>query len=430
MEAAVVEASEAIAANPPAVSAHRVFWATWIGWMLDAFDSAAYGLLLVSVWSELLPLGGLEANKANVAIYGGFGFSAFILGWAFSVFWGWLADRIGRVRTMCITILVYSIFTAWCGVAFGITSFLVLRFLVGFGVGGEWAAGTPLLHESVPESLRVKLAGWLHSAAPIGAILASAVAVLVVPVFGWRAMFLIGILPAFLTIYLRWQIPEPYRQPRPARFSPLKSLFTGPQATVTWSAALMVTCGLLGVWSSSFWIPTVITTKFVAAGYPLDSAQQIASLGSLAGNVGALLGCLIMPWVANRIPSRKTIAKALFAAALICNVAAYYWVLERSNNIALFLVAVPILAFFTGGPFALFTIWLPELFSAGTRGCGLGFTFSVGRLFAAIGPLLIGALAASTGSYPVAITLISTVYIPGIVFIAMCRETAGKSLPA
>jgi len=428
METGMVEA--VIAASAPALSPQRIFWATWTGWMLDAFDSAAYGLLLVPVWSELLPLGGLKADKATIAVYGGFGFSAFILGWAFSMFWGWLADRIGRVRTMCITILVYSIFTALCGVASGITWFLVLRFLVGFGVGGEWAAGTPLLHESVPESLRVKLAGWLHSAAPIGAMLASAVALLVVPVFGWRGMFLIGILPALLAIYLRRQIPEPYRRPRPARFSPLRSLFTRPQAVVTWSAALMVTCGLLGVWSSSFWIPTVITTKFMAAGYPLDSAQQIASLCSLAGNVGALVGCLIMPWVANRISSRKTIAKSLFAASWIGNVAAYYWVLERSDNIALFLLAVPILAFITSGPFALFTIWLPELFPASARGSGLGFTFSVGRLFAAIGPLLIGALAASTGSYPVAITLVSTIYIPGIVFIAMCRETAGNSLPA
>jgi MFS family permease len=167
---------------------------------------------------------------------------------------------------MCITILAYSVFTALCGIVSGIGPFLVLRFLVGFGIGGEWAAGTPLLHESVPESVRVRLAGWLHSAAPIGGILASAVALLVVPVFGWRGMFLLGLSPALLTIYLRWQIPEPQRRPRPANFSPVRLLFAGSQAIVTWSAALMVTCGLLGVWSSSFWIPAIVTTKFIAAG--------------------------------------------------------------------------------------------------------------------------------------------------------------------
>jgi MFS family permease len=429
MEAGLVEV-QAIDAQSPAVSPGRIFWATWTGWMLDAFDSAAYGLLLVSIWSDLLPRGGIEASKPNIAIYGGIGFSVFILGWAFSIFWGWLADRIGRVRTMCITILAYSVFTALCGVVSGIGLFLVLRFLVGFGVGGEWAAGTPLLHESVPESMRVRLAGWLHTAAPVGAILASAVALLVVPVFGWRAMFLLGLSPALLAIYLRWQIPEPHRRPRPPEFSPLRSLFTGSQAIVTWSAALMVTCGLLGVWSSSFWIPTVITAKFMADGYPIDTAQQIGSLSGLAGNLGTLGGCLIMPWLANRVSSRKVIATAFFAAALIFNVVAYYWLLERLNNIVLFLMAVPLLGFFTAGPFALFTIWLPELFSASTRGLGLGFTFSVGRVFAAIGPLTIGTLAASVGSYPAAIALISMIYVPGIAFVAICRETAGKKLPA
>jgi cyanate permease len=109
---------------------------------------------------------------------------------------------------------------------------------------------------------------------------------------------------------------------------------------------------------------------------------------------------------------------------------AYYGLLEKLDNITLFLVTVPLLGFFTNGVFALFTVWLPELFAGQSRGSGLGFTFSLGRILAAAGPLMIGALAAHTGSYPVAITLISVIYIPGMVFVAMCRETAGKSLPA
>src|ERR1700709_2208931 len=190
---------------PARASPTRIFWATWAGWMLDGFDSAAYGLLLVSALNELLPLSGIEASKANIAVYGGIGFSVFMLGWACAMLWGWLADRIGRVQTMCLTILAYSVFTALCGLTFGVTSFLVLRFFVGFGVGGEWVAGTPLLHESVPESMRVRLAGWLHTATPTGIILASGLALLVVPIAGWRGMFLLGILPAFLTLYLRWK---------------------------------------------------------------------------------------------------------------------------------------------------------------------------------------------------------------------------------
>jgi MFS family permease len=424
-----MDATASVTAVSPAVSPSRIFWATWAGWMLDGFDSAAYGLLLVSALNELLPLSGIEASKANIAVYGGIGFSVFMLGWACAMFWGWLADRIGRIRVMCITILCYSIFTMLCGLVFGITSFLVLRFLVGFGVGGEWAAGTPLRHESVPESLRVRLAGWLHTATPAGIILASVAALLVVPAFGWRGMFLLGILPALLTIYLRAKIPEP-RRVRPSKpTSTIRPLFTGSQAIVTWSAALMVACSLLGLWSSSFWIPTVVATKFLATGHTLAQAQQMASFASLATNFGTLAGCFLMPWIVNWLGSRKTVGIVFFAASLICNVVAYYGLLEKLDNIDLFLMTVPLLGFFTNGVFALFTIWLPELFAGQSRGSGLGFTFSLGRILAAAGPLMIGALAAHIGSYPIAITLISAVYIPGMLFVAMTRETAGKALP-
>ena len=415
---------------PTRASPTRIFWATWAGWMLDGFDSAVYGLLLVSALNELLPLSGIEASKANIAVYGGIGFSVFMLGWACAMFWGWLADRIGRVLTMCLTILAYSIFTALCGLTFGVISFLILRFFVGFGVGGEWVAGTPLLHESVPESMRVRLAGWLHTATPTGIILASGVALLVFPIAGWRGMFLLGILPAFLTIYLRWQIPEPRRAPPPKQVSTIGSLFTGQQALVTWAAALMIACGLLGVWSSSFWIPTVVATKYIAAGHTLAASQQMASFASLATNFGTLAGCFFMPWIAHWFGSRKTVAVVFFAASLICNVLAYYILLERMDNLNLFLITVPLLGFFTNGVFALFTIWLPELFSGASRGSGLGFTFSLGRILAAAGPLMIGAIAAHTGSYPIAISLISAIYIPGILFAALGRETAGKTLPA
>jgi MFS family permease len=423
-------AVSALGDTPATASPYRIFWATWAGWMLDGFDSTAYGLLLVSALTELLPLSGIEASKANIAVYGGIGFSIFMLGWACSMFWGWLADRIGRVPTMCLTILVYSVFTALCGFAFGVTSFMVLRFLVGFGVGGEWAAGTPLLHEAVPETMRVRLAGWLHTATPVGIILASAVALVVVPLAGWRGMFLVGFLPALLTIYLRRRIPEPPRPIRAQRLPTIRPLFTGAQARITWAAALMIACGLLGVWSSSFWIPTVVATKYLATGHSLAVSQQMASFASLATNFGTLAGCLIMPWAVTRIGSRKKTAALFFSASLICNVFCYFVVLSEFDNIQAFLFLVPILGFFTNGVFALFTIWLPELFAGASRGSGLGFTFSLGRVLAAAGPILIGALAAQTGSYPVAISLISAIYVPGLLFVILSRETSGNALPA
>ena len=115
--------------------------------MLDGFDSGLYIFVLVPALIDLLHSGGLEASKGNIAQYGGYLFSIFMLGWACSMFWGWLADRIGRVKVMCLTILLYAFATALCGVAWSLTSFAVFRFLSGFGIGGEWAAGTPMLQE-------------------------------------------------------------------------------------------------------------------------------------------------------------------------------------------------------------------------------------------------------------------------------------------
>ena len=125
-----------------ASSTTRTFWITWLGWMLDSFDLGIYIFILIPALSELLTLEGIAVTRGAVAQYGGYLFSIFMLGWACSMFWGWMADRIGRVRVMCLTILVYSVFTALCGLAVGLLSFAVFRFFAGFGVGGEWAAGT------------------------------------------------------------------------------------------------------------------------------------------------------------------------------------------------------------------------------------------------------------------------------------------------
>src|ERR1700761_9538273 len=199
----------AVSAQPSAVSPRKIFWVTWAGWMLDGFDSSIYGYTLVAALSELLPASGIAVSPANIGVYGGILFSIFMLGWACSMVWGWAADRYGRVRVMCWTVLVYSVFTAACGLSTGFVMFAVFRFISGFGVGGEWAAGTPLLQESVPEAQRVRLAGWLHTATPTGLFLAAAVTLSVGARLGWRRMVMVGILPALLIAYLRPNIPEP-----------------------------------------------------------------------------------------------------------------------------------------------------------------------------------------------------------------------------
>lgn len=416
-------------ADAGAVSPQKVFWATWFGWMLDGFDSSMYSYILVGALTELLPASGIPATPANIGFYGGLLFSIFMLGWACSMVWGWAADRYGRVRIMCWTVLVYSVFTAACGLSTGIVMFALFRFVAGFGIGGEWAAGTPLLQESVPETSRVRLAGWLHTATPTGLFLAAFVTLIGGSLLGWRGMFFLGILPALLIAYLRSNIPEPIRAPSTGSKKPsFAALFAKGQAQTTWAAALMMSCIIFGLWSSNFWAPTVVSTKLVAAGATPAHAQQMGAVAGLITNVGTLIGCLLMPWITGRLGSRRWTAALFFVGALVSVVTSYELAIERLNDLTLFLMLLPILGFFTNGVFGLFTIWLPEMFPSVLRGAGSGFSFSMGRVLGAAGPTLIGAVAAMTGSFPRAISILSLIYVVGLPFIAMAPETADKPL--
>lgn len=419
----------ASAVDDAGVSPTRIFWATWFGWMLDGFDSAVYGYVLVGALTELLPASGIEASRGNIGIYGGMLFSIFMLGWASSMIWGYAADRFGRVQIMCWTVLVYSVFTALCGLSTGIISFAVFRFIAGFGIGGEWAAGTPLLHESVPEEKRVKLTGWLHTATPTGLFLAALVTLVAGSALGWRGMFFLGILPALLIAYLRISIPEPKRKsardlPKPS----FTALFGKDHARTTWAAAALLSCIIFGLWSSNYWAPTAIITKLTAAGSTPAAAQQMGAISGLITNVGTLIGCLVVPWITMRFASRRRTAVLFFLGALVSVVVSYQIALAWLDSLTLFLVLLPILGFFTNGVFGLFTIWLPEMFPSTLRGAGSGFAFSFGRILGAAGPTLIGALSAATGSYPLAISLLSAIYIVGLPFIALAPETANRPL--
>jgi MFS family permease len=415
-------------ADVGAVSPAKIFWATWFGWMLDGFDSSMYGYILVGALTELLPASGIEASRANIGLYGGLLFSIFMLGWACSMVWGWAADRYGRVRIMCWTVLVYSVFTALCGLSTGIVMFGLFRFVAGFGIGGEWAAGTPLLHESVPENTRVRLAGWLHTATPTGLFLAALVTLGAGSLLGWRGMFFLGILPALLIFYLRRNIPEPKRAGSAGEAKPFSALFAKGQARTTWAAALMMACIIFGLWSSNFWAPTVIITKLVAAGATAAHAQQMGAVAGLITSVGTLTGCLLVPWITGRLGSRRWTAVLFFVGALLSVLASYEVAIAQLDNLMLFFILLPVLGFFTNGVFGLFTIWLPEMFPSALRGAGSGFAFSIGRVLGAAGPTLIGALAAMTGSYPLAISLLSLIYLVGLPFIALAPETANQPL--
>ena len=279
--------------------------------------------------------------------------------------------------------MVYSLVVAlsWLGgLAPGLLWFGIFRFLAGFGIGGEWAAGVSLLHESVPEKIRVRYAGWLHTATPTGQILAAS-ASLLYPILGWRGLFLIGILPALLTIYLRQSIPEPekWRNRLKADTPSTRDLFRKPLARSTWPAALMLSCAIFGLWSTSFWAPTFVVTKVVAEGGARDAAQRLASFAGLAGSIGTLAACLLAPWIVARFGSRRATGVFFFTGALLIALVTYGYAAKVPHGLLLFMTLLPVLGFFTNGVFALYSIWLPEMFPSIHRASGAGFAFSLGR---------------------------------------------------
>ncbi|NIF67043.1 MFS transporter, partial [Burkholderia sp. Cy-647] len=213
-----------------------------------------------------------------------------------------------------------------------------------------------------------------------------------------------------------------------APLAPWRELFGKGRARTTWCAALMMTCLIFGLWSSTFWIPTLVSTWQAAQGESAQAAQHLGSLSGLIMSVGTLAGCAGMPWIVRVFATRRRAAAFFFTGAAVCNMLAYGLLVMTLKSLALFMCMLPLLGFFTSGVFSLYTIWLPEMFPTMLRALGSGFAFSFGRIVGAVGPVLVGALAAAFRSYPLAITLVSAIYLVGLPLVFLAPETAGRRL--
>src|ERR1700747_1762749 len=200
----------------------RGFWASWGGWALDGMDSFIYALVLVPALRELLPKSGIAANTGSVGYYNGLLLGLFLFGWGCSMLWGPVGDRFGRVRTLMLTILCYSIFTFAGALAHNIWQLAAFRLLGGIGIGGEWTLGGTFVAEGWPEDRGKMGAGWMHTGTYFGILIAALLNASVGAHYGWRAMFAVGGIPALLVIFIRKGVHEPNRW-KPAE-SPTKAM--------------------------------------------------------------------------------------------------------------------------------------------------------------------------------------------------------------
>jgi MFS family permease len=363
----------------------RTFWGCGAGWALDGMDFILYPLVI----GTIIKLWHVDGGTAGLAVTATLLASA-VGGWAA----GYAADRIGRVRTLQFTILWFSIFSLVCALVQDFNQLLVARTLLGFGFGGEWAAGAVLMGETIRAQYRGRAVGSVQSCWAIGwgaAVLAQAILFSVLPPeIAWRAMFAVGVTPALFVLYLRRYVEEPpvYAQARAAqrdagdRPSPLE-IFSGPVLRTTIIASIMTTGCQGGYYAVTAWLPRFLTTE--------RKLPIVGSDGYLAALiVGSFVGYLVGAWLADRIGRRNLFL--LFSLGAIALVIAYTQ-LPLSNGL-IWVLGFP-LGFFASGYYSGVGPFLTELYPTRLRGSGQGFCYNFGRGVGALFPTFVGYLSAT-----------------------------------
>ncbi len=410
------------------------FWAAWAGWLLDGMDSVIYALVLGPALTELLPRSGIAANPASVGFAGSVLFALFLAGWGLSFIWGPLGDRFGRTRTLALTVLIYSVFTGVAALSQNVYELALFRFLAGIGIGGEWAMAGTYVAEAWPEDRRKMGAGYLQSGYYFGFFVAAGLNFTIGASFGWRAMFLCGLFPVVVSLFTLLRVKEPERwearhATAPAAH-PLRLIFSPAYRRRTVVMSALLTVAIIGLWAGSVYVPTAMITLAKAAGYAPAAAVRFASFGTGVLSVGTILGCLVLPAVAERIGRRPTLA-AYFSGMLVLIALAFGWAfyLPTGQALPVFTVLLFLLGF-AGANFALFSLWLPELFGTEVRATAFAFCTSVGRFVGAGVNFLLGAAVLRMGTLGTPVALTALAFVAGLLLIPLAAETRGRVLPS
>ncbi|MFN7997705.1 MAG: MFS transporter [Bryobacteraceae bacterium] len=397
-----------------------VLLTAWLGWIFDSMDATIYSLVMTPALRELL---GRGANPERIGWYGGIIFAVFLLGWATGgVLFGILADRMGRARTLVITILIYAVFTGLAGFSHSWWQLAVFRFITALGIGGEWAAGATLVAEVWPESLRVKGAGWLQSAWGAGYFLGAGV-YLLLSAQSWRVMFFVGIVPAVVALFARLKVREPEKWTaarNTARQPALSELFAPGLRRGTIVGATLAFVAVFGLWGATNWTPALITELLRPRHMPADLTARMVSYAVMSLNAGAIGGYLAFAPIAERWGRRPAFFIMLLGAAIMLPTTFLV-----PSSYATVICLLPLLGFFSNGIFSGFPVYLPEIFPTRIRATGSGFCFNIGRLLAAGGPFLTGYLVVHLGTFAQAASAVALIYVVGIVTLFFARETKG-----
>jgi MFS family permease len=419
-----------------------VFLVVWLGWTLDAADFGLYSLVLRPAVTELL---GGHPTMAELGRTGGLLSMVGLLGWAFGGFvFGIFADYIGRVRALTFSIAIYAGFTALQGLSHGVWDFAVYRFFAGIGTGAELMVGIPLLAETLGETHRAKIAGFMMTGGAIGTFIGAWTYGLVGG-YGWRVVFFVGVAPAILLGVMRRRMFEPgrfaaVRQRRQAlaaarriasddreflRFVPLQ-LFSKQHRYNTFVGMLLGLGTLLAIWTTNIWLPTILSFMVQKGGVTGAAAVPFVSRGIMIWSLGGIFGYIVFGFIVDLIGRRLTII--LYSAGTIGAGLTLYLGLPAYEP--WYPVVLPIFGFFVFGVFSGYAIYLPELFPTQVRATAVGFCTGSARVITSFGPLVAGILVGAFGGSFNKVTAFMTCFaLLSIIAMLLGRETKGTGLP-
>ena len=401
------------------------FIAAWLGWAFDGLDGFLYTLVAVPFVLQLMTKNGVKPDMGQVTEHAAMIQAVFLVGWAIGgAFFGWVGDRLGRSKTLALTIVTYAVFTGLHAFATEWWHLLILRFIAALGIGGEWAAGSALVSETMPKRYRFLSGAILQSGYMAGQILAG-LTTLNMSGFDPRWVFVVGVLPAFFTLWLRRNVGESpeWHEKRQVASAKVSELFKGRVLKTTILTVCITSICLITIWGLFYYSTQVIRAAGLSMKLAPPQITVIASWALIIGAVWNIVGNFFCVWLFRQIGIRRGFA-ILMVLSLVCFFK-YAEAGKAATDMESLYVAIRwyyASLFFCGGLFAIFPVYLPPLFPTMLRTTGSGLCYNFGRIASAVGTVYGGVIAANYGGPAAVIHNLAFLYIPGILIAFLLPE--------